>query len=81
MILTTEPASVLQKDGSFHVKDRAVAVDGQYFWRPIDADTPRGVKLQLLGRGGVATYSQYDGKNTFWRGWAPLPSIPESMKT
>ncbi len=79
MILTTEPASVLQRDGTFKIKDRAVAVDQTYFWQPMD-NCPRGVKVQLLGRGGVATYSQYDGKSTFWRGWAPLPSLPESMK-
>lgn len=30
----------------------AVATD--YYWIPIDANTPRGVKLQLLGKGGVA---------------------------
>lgn len=62
------------------VKDNAVAVDHEYFWRPIDANTPRGVKLQLLNGGGVAVYSSWDGKDSFWRGWAPLPTIPESMK-
>lgn len=75
----TEPVRVQQKDGSYHVKGRTVAVDGSYPWREM-ASCPRGVKVQLLGRGGVAVYSQYDGKSDFWRGWAPLPYIPESMK-
>lgn len=50
-----------------------VAVDKSYYWLPMK-DCPRGVKLQLLGAGGVAVYSHYDGKETFWQGWAPLPT-------
>ena len=30
-----------------------VAVATDYFWQPIDTNTPRGVKLQLLGKGGL----------------------------
>ncbi len=48
----------------------AVATD--YYWIPIDANTPRGVKLQLLGKGGVAAYGNYQGA-PFWSHWAPLP--------
>jgi hypothetical protein len=48
----------------------AVATD--YYWIPIDANTPRGVKLQLLGNGGVAAYGNYQGA-PFWSHWAPLP--------
>lgn len=48
----------------------AVATD--YYWLPIDENTPRGVKLQLLGQGGVAQYSSYHG-DPFWQFWAPLP--------
>jgi hypothetical protein len=75
----TEPVRVQQRDGSYRVKDRTVAVDQTYFWQPMHT-CPRGVKVQLLGRGGVATYGMDDGKTDFWRGWAPLPSIPEYMK-
>lgn len=33
------------------------AVDRGYHWRPVDADTPRGTKLQLIHAGsGVAYY-------------------------
>jgi hypothetical protein len=48
----------------------AVATD--YYWIPIDGSTPRGVKLQLLGQGGVAQYASYHG-DRFWSHWAPLP--------
>lgn len=50
-----------------------VAVATDYYWTPIDQDTPRGVKLQLLGKGGVAHYGIWDGKNKFYTHWAPLP--------
>lgn len=53
--------------------DKTVAVATDYYWIPIDADTPRGVKLQLLGSGNVAVYGAWDGKNPFWTHWAPLP--------
>ena len=49
------------------------AVDKDYFWQPM-ATCPQGVKVQLLGAGGVAVYSTYVGKDLFWQGWAPLPT-------
>ena len=51
---------------------QTVAVDPAYFWLPLST-CPRGVKVQLRGAGGVALYSQYDGKEKFWTDWAPLP--------
>jgi hypothetical protein len=54
------------------IKD-GVAVDPDYFWRPINEHTPRGVKLQLLSKYGVAEHGSYDGKTDFWVGWTPLP--------
>lgn len=50
-----------------------VAVATDYFWQPIDADTPKGVKLQLLGKGGVAVYGTWNGKDPFYTHWAPVP--------
>lgn len=50
-----------------------VAVDRKYYWQPLET-CPRGVKVQLLGRGGVAVYGQYDGKEKWWSAWAPLPT-------
>lgn len=50
----------------------AAAVATDYYWIRINKDTPRGVKLQLLGKGGVAQYTSYYG-DPFWTHWAPLP--------
>jgi hypothetical protein len=49
---------------------RTVAVDREYYWQPMDT-CPRGVKVQLLGAGGVAVYGQYHGKDPWWTHWAP----------
>lgn len=64
-----------------NIKDNAVAVATDYYWLPM-SECPRGVKVQLLGRGGVATHGNYDGKDTFWEGWTPLPNKrkPDSQK-
>ena len=53
--------------------DNTVAVDREYYWRPI-AQCPLGVKVQLINRRyGVAAYGTYNGKDGFWTHWAPLP--------
>lgn len=51
-----------------------VAVSTDVFWTPIDT-APRGVKIQLLGKGNVATYGTYYG-DKFWTHWCPLPKMP-----
>ena len=60
-------------------RDQTVGVDPKYYWRPIGSDTPRGVKLQLLGHGGVATYgvlgTRLDG---YWTHYAPLPTMKKA---
>jgi len=50
---------------------KTVAVATDVFWQSIDT-APRGVKLQLLGKGNVATYGTYFG-DKFWTHWCPLP--------
>ena len=55
--------------------DKTVAVSTDYFWQPI-ATCLRGVKVQLLGAGGVAHYGIYHG-DKFFVSWAPLPKIPK----
>jgi hypothetical protein len=65
-VLKRMPTAVLDSSAE-------VAVDKYYHWQPMET-CPRGVKLQLLGDGGVAVYSQYQGKDSFWKGWAPLPT-------
>lgn len=52
--------------------DKSVAVATDYYWNDMDT-CPRGVRVQLLGAGGVAQYGIYDGKTKFWTHWAPLP--------
>ena len=56
--------------------DKAALVDTTYHWRELDADTPRGVKLQLINRpANVAAYSTLGAPPWFWTRWAPLPTF------
>lgn len=42
---------------------------------------PRGVKIHLLTKGGIATHGQVTDKTEFqFVGWEPLPSTPHWMK-
>ena len=52
--------------------DQTVAVATDVFWNEDMKQAPRGVKLQLLGAGGIAVYREYHG-DPFWQAWAPLP--------
>ena len=54
-----------------------VAVDQNYFWQPMDT-CPKGVKVQLLGQGGLPMYGNWDGKDKFYTDWAPLPKKREA---
>ena len=35
---------------------------------------PKGSKVQLLTRYGCAIYGQWNGRDTIYTGWAPLPT-------
>lgn len=59
--------------------DHTVAVSTEYYWQPMRT-CPLGVKLLLLGMGGVATVGQYNGKELFWQGWFPLPKTRKDLK-
>ena len=50
-----------------------VAVATDTYWLPIDKDTPRSVKLQLLSIGGVAQYGVLQADTSFYTDWCPLP--------
>ena len=55
---------------------RSTVVADDYYWIPIDQDTPQNMKVLLLGRSGVATMGHYEhkpGDTQFWQFWAPLP--------
>lgn len=55
---------------------KTVAVATDTYWIPIDADTPRSVKLQLCSkRYGVATYGVIGIKELYFDYWAPLPKF------
>lgn len=53
-------------------RDKSVAVATDYYTSPEMNNCPRGAKVILIGKGGVATISIYDG-DPFWIEWAPLP--------
>lgn len=52
--------------------DQTVAVATDVYFNPDMSAAPRGVKLQLIGEGGVAVYGTYNG-DPFWQEWAPVP--------
>jgi len=54
-----------------------VAVATGTYWMPIDKDTPRSVKLQLLSIGGVAQYGVLQSDTTFYTHWCPVPKKPK----
>ena len=56
-------------------KTVAVAIDT--YWLPIDEDTPRSVKLQLLSIGGVAQYGVLQQDTAFYTHWCPVPKKPK----
>lgn len=60
----------------------AAVVDASYYWQPLET-CPCGVKVQLLGKSGVAMYGQLTPKikeEAFFSHWAPLPKIPKEHK-
>jgi hypothetical protein len=62
--------------------DRTVAVDPLRFWQPITAQTPLGVKMQLINRrSGVAVYGTLAAGNTWFTHWAPLPKFAPEDST
>jgi hypothetical protein len=52
---------------------KTVAVATDTYWMPIDKETPRSVKLQLLSIGGVAQYGVLWADTSFYTHWCPLP--------
>ena len=57
--------------------NHAVAVATDTYWIPIDKDTPRSVKLQLLSIGGVAQYGVLQADTSFYTHWCPVPKKPK----
>ena len=49
-----------------------IAVASDYYLQPMQT-CPVGVKVQLENPGGVLCYSTWNGTDTHWQSWAPLP--------
>ena len=56
---------------------KTVAVATDTYWLPIDKDTPRSAKLQLLSIGGVAQYGTLGSDVSFYTHWCPVPKKPK----
>lgn len=57
--------------------DGVAVIDTEYFWQPIET-APRGVKIQLLSKYGVAVYGQASADDDgYYIMWAPLPKRPK----
>lgn len=56
--------------------DKTASIDRGYHWRPIDSNTPRGVKMQLINKfSGVAVYGTLGADVPWFTHWAPLPTF------
>lgn len=73
---SVQPAKA-EPEGYTLNRDKSVAVATDYYTSPEMAQCPRGAKCILIGKGGVATISIYDG-DPFWVEWAPLPKRREA---
>lgn len=61
--------------------NRSVAINRETKWIRIDANTPRGTKLQLINiAAGVAHYGQLHSADTFYTHWFPLPTFDKDEK-
>ena len=77
MITEDDEFERIEMENKFRLDStKAAVVSNDYYWIPIDANTPTNVKILLLGRGGVASLGQYVHRPTetqFWTHFAPLP--------
>lgn len=63
---------------------QTVAVsDAGVYWQPIDADTPRNVKVQAINRrnSGIAQYAEIRTDERWYTHWCPLPKFREDVQT
>jgi hypothetical protein len=76
MITEDDEFERIEMENKFRLDStRSTVVADDYYWIPIDQDTPTGVKVLLLGRSGVATMGHYEALpgTQFWTHWAALP--------
>ncbi len=58
---------------------RTAVVDDAHEWRRM-SECPPHRKCVLRNPGGVAVIGAWDGRATYWTGWAPLPVVPDWMR-
>jgi hypothetical protein len=76
MITEDDEFERIEMENKFRLDStRTTVVAEDYYWIPIDENTPTSVKILLLGRSGVATMGHYEALpgTQFWTHWAPLP--------
>jgi hypothetical protein len=67
-------------DSFNHNQQMKVFTDRSREWLNIEL-APRGIKLHLLTKDGVATHGEVTDRTAFqFKGWEPLPSTPQWMK-
>lgn len=56
-------------------RDGKVAVSGDVYWLPIDASTPRNVKVLAIAResSGCLSVAEIHTHETWYTHWHPLP--------
>jgi hypothetical protein len=61
------------------IKDNTVAVSTSVYWLPIDADTPRNVKVLAINKdkSGVAIQAEIRTNEEWFSHWFPLPRFPK----
>lgn len=64
---------------TYKIKDNEVAVSREIYWLPIDADTPRSVKVLAINKdqGGIAQFAELHHRETWYTHWFPLPRMPK----
>jgi hypothetical protein len=53
--------------------------DPTLVYRPMET-CPTGPKVLLLNQAGIASTGWWDGKDTWFVGWYPLPKIPPEIR-
>ena len=53
--------------------------DGELVFSPMNG-CPTGPKVLLLNKAGIASTGWWDGKDDWYVGWFPLPTIPAEIR-
>ena len=53
---------------------RTAAVSTDVYWRPIDANTPRNVRMMVINKADGISHIMEIGNQTHFDHWSPLPT-------